>query len=72
VDLIVSEQLTALALLIVFFFGITCGVIGSAAIGSKRGSLLWPTADGLLGAGARVIFLTWTRGYGSSGQEANR
>jgi hypothetical protein len=61
--LIVSEQLTALALLTDFLFGITCGVFGGAVVGSRRGILLWPTADGLLSAGARVIFNTWTRGY---------
>lgn len=62
-NLIVSEQLTALALLIVFLFGITLGVIGGAVIGSRRGILLWPASDGLLSAGARVIFNPWTRGY---------
>lgn len=61
--LIVSEQLTALALLFDFLCGISCGVFGGAVVGSRRGILLWPATDGLLSGGARVIFDTWTRGY---------
>lgn len=49
------EQLTAISLLVDFLFGVTFGVIGGAAIGARRGALLWPAADDLLGAGARVI-----------------
>ncbi len=57
------EQFTALALLIDFLFGITCGVIGGAVHGSRRGALLVPAADDLRSAGARVIYGVWTRGY---------
>jgi hypothetical protein len=59
----IAEQLTAQSLLIVFLFGITCGVVGSAVHGSRRGALLAPAADDLRGAGARVIYGVWTRGY---------
>ena len=59
----IIEQLTALSLLIDFLFGITFGIVGGAVIGSRRGILLWPASDGLVSAGARVIFKTWTRGY---------
>jgi hypothetical protein len=59
----IVEQLTALSLLIVFLFGITCGVIGGAVHGSRRGALLAPAADDVLSAGARVIHGVWTRGY---------
>jgi hypothetical protein len=55
------EQLTAISLLADFLFGVTVGVIGGAVIGSRRGTLLWPAADGLLGAGARVIYGVCTR-----------
>jgi hypothetical protein len=60
---IVSEQLGGLAILIDFLFGITFGVIGGAVVGSRRGLLLWPGADGPLSAGSRVIFNVWARGY---------
>lgn len=55
------EQLTALSLLIDFLFGVTCGVIGGAVHGSRRGALLVPASDDLLGAGARVIYGVYTR-----------
>lgn len=55
------EQFTALALLIDFLFGITCGVIGGAVHGSRRGALLVPASDDLLSAGARVIYGVYTR-----------
>jgi hypothetical protein len=58
---IANEQLTALSLLIVFLFGITIGIVGGAVHGSRRGALLAPAADGLLSAGARVIFGVFTR-----------
>ncbi len=72
----IIEQFTALSLMIVFLFGITFGVVGSAVHGSRRGALLVPAADDLLGAGARVIYGVYTRdddGYlqsllGGSGQ----
>jgi hypothetical protein len=57
----IVEQLTALALLIVFLFGITLGVVGGAVHGSRRGALLVPTSDDLLSAGARVIYGIYTR-----------
>ena len=55
------EQFTALALLIDFLFGITCGVIGGAVHGSRRGALLVPASDDILSAGARVIYGVYTR-----------
>jgi hypothetical protein len=55
------EQLTALSLLVDFLFGVTCGVIGGAVHGSRRGALLVPAADDLLSAGARVIYGVYTR-----------
>jgi hypothetical protein len=61
---IAIEQLTSLALLIIFLFGIACGVVGGAVLGSRRGTLLVPAADGLLGAGARVIYGTYIRDDG--------
>ena len=57
----IVEQLTALSLLIVFLFGITCGVIGGAVHGSRRGALLVPGSDDILSAGARVIYGVYTR-----------
>jgi hypothetical protein len=60
-NVIVIEQLTSLSLLIIFLFGITCGVVGGAVHGSRRGALLTPAADDLLSAGARVIYGVYTR-----------
>jgi hypothetical protein len=60
-NVIISEQLTALSLLIAFLFGITFGVVGGAVHGSRRGALLAPAADDLLSAGARVIYGVYTR-----------
>lgn len=57
----IVEQFTALALLIVFLFGITFGVVGSAVYGSRRGALLTPASDDPLSAGARVIYGVYTR-----------
>jgi hypothetical protein len=57
----IVEQLTALSLLIVFLFGIACGVIGGAVHGSRRGALLSPASDDILSAGARVIYGVYTR-----------
>jgi hypothetical protein len=51
----------ALAILIIFLFGITLGVVGGAAHGARRGALLAPASDGLLSAGARVIYGVFTR-----------
>lgn len=53
------EQLTAAVLLVDFFLGVACGVVGSAVHGSKREdreSSLLRGAPGPLSAGARVIF----------------
>ena len=57
----IVEQFTALSLLIVFLFGITCGVVGGAVHGSRRGALLSPASDDILSAGARVIYGVYTR-----------
>ena len=57
----IVEQLTALSLFIVFLFGITCGVVGGAVHGSRRGALLSPASDDILSAGARVIYGVYTR-----------
>jgi hypothetical protein len=57
----IVEQLTALSLLIVFLFGITCGVVGGAVHGSRRGALLVPASDDLLSVGARVIYGVYAR-----------
>ena len=57
----IAEQLTALALLIDFLFGITLGVVFGAVHGSRRGVVLAPAADDSLSAGARVIYGIYTR-----------
>jgi hypothetical protein len=59
-----TEQISAvwaIVLLIDFLFGITCGVVGGAVHGSRRGVLLAPASDDLLSAGARVIYGVYTR-----------
>ena len=58
---IAIEQVTSIELLVVFLFGVTFGVIGGAVYGSRHGALLVPSADGLLSAGARVIYGVYTR-----------
>jgi len=60
-NVIAIEQFTSLALLIVFLFGITLGVVGGAVHGSRRGALLAPSSDDLLSAGTRVIYGVYTR-----------
>ncbi|HEY1821106.1 MAG TPA: hypothetical protein VGG83_14360 [Trebonia sp.] len=60
-NVIAIEQLTAQGLLIVFLFGIACGVVGGAVHGSRRGALLASASDDLLSAGAGVIFGVYTR-----------
>jgi len=60
-NVIAIEQLTSLSLLIIFLFGITCGVVSGAILGSRRGALLVPASDTLLSAGARVIYGVYTR-----------
>ena len=62
-NVITIEQLTSLSLLVVFLLGITCGVVGGAVYGSRRGALLVPAADDPLSAGARVIYGVYLRGY---------
>jgi hypothetical protein len=62
INVITIEQLTALSLLIIFLFGVTCGVVGGAVHGSRRGAaLLAPASDDILSAGARVIYGVYTR-----------
>jgi hypothetical protein len=60
-NVIAIEQLTAQALLIIFLFGVTCGVVGGAVHGSRRGALLVQASDDPLSAGARVIYGVYTR-----------
>jgi hypothetical protein len=55
------EQLSAIALLVDFLFGVACGVIGGASHGSRHGALLVPASDDPLSAGARVIYGVYTR-----------
>jgi hypothetical protein len=62
-NVIATEQLTAIGLLIDFFFGITLGVVYCAVHGSRRGSLLVPASDDLRSAGARAMYGFWARGY---------
>jgi hypothetical protein len=61
------EQLTAIAILIDFLFGVTFGIIGAAIIGSRREdyekSVLGDAPDPL-SAGARVIHGVFTRDDG--------
>lgn len=57
------EQLTAISLLIDFLFGVVCGVVGSAAHGSRRedrGYTLLGAAPDPVSAGARVIHGVYT------------
>jgi hypothetical protein len=61
VNVIATEQLAALGLLIAFLFGITCGVVYGAVRGSRRGALLAPASDDLLRSDARVILGVFTR-----------
>ena len=57
------EQLTAIAMLIDFLFGVTFGIIGVAIIGSRREdyqkSVLGDAPDPL-SAGARVVYGVFT------------
>lgn len=55
------EQLSAIALLVDFLFGVACGVTGGASHGSRRGALLAPASDDILSAGARAIYGVYTR-----------
>jgi hypothetical protein len=60
----IAEQLSAIALLVDFLFGVATGVFGSAIFGSvrenRRMSLLQEAPDPV-SAGARVIFGVFTR-----------
>jgi hypothetical protein len=72
-NVISSEQLTALSLLIAFLFGVSFGVFGGAVHGSRRSALLAPAADDLLSAGARLIYGVYARDDAESqGQEVYR
>jgi hypothetical protein len=61
------EQVTAVTLLVDFFLGVTCGVVGGAVRGSlredKRKTLL-RRAPGPVSDGARVLFGVYTRDDG--------
>ncbi len=57
------EQLTAIALLIDFLLGVTCGIVGSAVHGSRRedrGYTLLGAAPDPVSAGARVLHGVYT------------
>jgi len=59
------EQLTAVALLTGFFLGVTFGVVGAAAYGSRledREYSLRDAAPDAVSGGARTIYGLYTRG----------
>jgi hypothetical protein len=61
------EQLTAIAILIDFLFGVTFGIIGGAILGSRREDYektMLGEAPDPLSAGARVIHGVFTRDDG--------
>jgi hypothetical protein len=61
------EQLTAIAILIDFLFGVTFGIIGVAIIGSRREDYektMLGEAPDPLSAGARVVYGVFTRDDG--------
>jgi hypothetical protein len=61
------EQLTAIAILIDFLFGVTFGIVGGAILGSRREDLdttLLGEAPDPLSAGARVIHGVFIRDDG--------
>jgi hypothetical protein len=61
------QQLSAIALLVDFLFGVACGVIGGASHGSRledrKRTLLW-VAPNPVSDGARVIYGVYTRDDG--------
>jgi hypothetical protein len=57
------EQVSAVLLLVDFFLGVTCGVIGGAVHGSRREdreSTMLRAAPDPISAGARVIYGVYT------------
>lgn len=61
------EQLTAIAILIDFLFGVTFGIIGGAILGSRREDYkktMLGEAPDPLSAGARVVYGVFTRDDG--------
>jgi hypothetical protein len=57
------EQVTAVALLVDFFLGVTCGVVGGAAHGSRRedrGYTMLGAAPDPVSAGARILHGVYT------------
>jgi hypothetical protein len=61
------EQLTAVALLVDFFLGVSFGVVGGAAYGSRledRESSLLGAEPDAVSAGARAIYGLYTRDDG--------
>jgi hypothetical protein len=61
------EQLTAIAILIDFLFGVTFGIVGGAILGSRREDYERTMLGGApdpISAGARVVYGVFTRDDG--------